>query len=81
MSENSFNIIALGKCEVPYTKSQYSLKQKTPGRGILGHRAIVYTNLVEVHWVMLQTKYPGSMPIGSRQNIFIFSLYKPLQYM
>ena len=26
-SENLFDIIALGKCEVPYTKNQYTLKR------------------------------------------------------
>ena len=64
-NDNTLDKIAMGKCEVPHTKSQCSfctiiilyIKQETPGtRAKFGPRAIVGTNLDEVHQVMLQTK-------------------------
>ena len=40
------------------------------------------TNLVEVHKMMLHTKYQGSLPCGFRQEeFFMFSLYKPMLNM
>ena len=44
------------------------------GGTIFDPRAISCTNLVEVHLVMLNTKYQGSWPRG-----FPFSLYKPIK--
>ena len=38
-----------------------------------------FINLVEVHLVMLHTKYQGFRPHGFRQeDFFTFSLYKPI---
>ena len=48
------------------------------GRAIFGNRAIILTNLVEVHKVMLHTKYKNSRPYGFRQDFLYFSLYKPM---
>ena len=55
------------------------VKHVTPGaRAIFGNRAIILTNLVEVHKVMLHTKYQNSKPYGFRQDFLYFSLYKPM---
>ena len=52
------------------------------GVAIFCFRGIIRTNLVEVHKVMLHTKYQGAMPKGFRQeDFFIFSLYKPMLSM
>ena len=50
-----------------------------PGAGpFWGPRGIIYTNLLEVHKVMLHTKYQCSRLYGFRQEDFLcFSLYKP----
>ena len=43
------------------------------GAIIFGPRGIVYTNLLEVHKVMLHTKYQSSRPYGFRQeDLFMF---------
>ena len=45
------------------------------GGAIFGPRGIIWTNLVEVHYVMLHTKHQGSRPYGFRQEDFsTFSL-------
>ena len=45
------------------------------GGAIFGPRGIIWTNLIEVHSVMLHTKYQGSTPYGFRQEDFsMFSL-------
>ena len=41
-------------------------------------KGIIWTNVVEVHEVILHTKYQGSRPCGYRQEFFMFSLYKPM---
>ena len=44
------------------------------GGAIFDPRGIIWANLVEVHLVMLHTKYLGSSPFGFRQeDFFIFS--------
>ena len=49
-----------------------------PGEGgIFDPRGIIWTNLVEVHWVMLHTKYQG-LVILDKKIFFTFSLYKPM---
>ena len=48
------------------------------GRVIFGPRGIMETNLVEVHKVMLHTKYQSYRPYGFRQDFFMFSQYKPM---
>ena len=40
----------------------------TPGGTIFDPSGIICTNLVEVHLVMLNTKYQGSWPRGFRQE-------------
>ena len=54
----------------------------TWGKAIFGPRGIILTNLVEmveVHYMMLHTKYQGSKPCGFRQeDFFMFSLYRPM---
>ena len=52
------------------------------GRAIFGPRGIIWINVVEVHEVMLHTKYQGSRPCGFRQEeCFMFSKYKPILNM
>ena len=41
-----------------------------PGRSHIGPRGIIWTNLVEVHKVMLHTKYQGPRPYVFRQENF-----------
>ena len=41
------------------------------GIPIFGPRCIFRTNLVEVHYVMLHTKYQGSWPCDFRQEDFL----------
>ena len=48
------------------------------GGAIFDPRGIIWTHFVEVHYVMLHTKYQGSRPYGFRQVFFTFSLYKPM---
>ena len=51
----------------------------TPGTGHFWPQGIIWTNVVEVHEVMLHTKYQGFRPCGYRQEeFFMFSLYKPM---
>ena len=58
-------------------KSMWSL-----ARGHFGPRGIIYTIMLEVHKVMLHTKYQSSRPYGFRQGDFLcFSLYKPKKSM
>ena len=40
------------------------------GGTIFGPRGIIWTNLVDVHYAMLHTKYQGSRPCGFRQEDF-----------
>ena len=49
------------------------------GRAIFGHRDIIRANLVEVHLVMLHTKYQGSRRYGFRQEDF--SMFSPMLNM
>ena len=42
--------------------------------GHFGPRGIIYTNLLEVHKVMLHTKYQSSRPYGFRQEDFFMFL-------
>ena len=52
------------------------------GWAIFGPRGIIWTNLVEVHWVMLHTKYQGYRPSGFRPRFFlIFSHLWPRYVM
>ena len=41
----------------------------TPGGTIFDPRGIILSNLVEVHLVMLNTKYQGSLPCGFRHRV------------
>ena len=52
------------------------------GRTIFDPSGIIWTYMVEVHLVMLNTNYQGSWPPGFRQeDFFTFSLYKPMLNM
>ena len=44
------------------------------GMAIFGTRGLIWTNLVEVHQMMLHTKYQGSRPCGFRQEDFLMFL-------
>ena len=49
------------------------------GWAIFGPRGIFWTNVVEIHEVMLHTKYQGYRPCGFRQEeLFMFSLYNSM---
>ena len=51
----------------------------TWGQAIFGPRGIIWTNLVDDHYVMLHTNYQGSRPYGLRQEDFsMFPPYKPM---
>ena len=50
-----------------------SLVTLAPGH--FGPRGIIYTNLLDVHKVMLHTKYQSSRPYGFRQEDFYVSPY------
>ena len=56
------------------------VKHVTPWGGpIFGPRGIIKTSSVEVHMMMLHTKYQDSRPCGFRQeDFFMFSLYNPM---
>ena len=45
------------------------------GGAFFGPNGIIRTNLVEVLWVMLHTKYQGSRPYGFRKD---FSMFFPI---
>ena len=49
------------------------------GGPIFGPRGIIWTNLVEVHSMMLHTKYQGSRPCGFRQESSRFERMKHLK--
>ena len=42
------------------------------GRSHFGTKNIVWTNLVEVHLMMLHTEFQGSRPCGFRRDDFDF---------
>ena len=44
------------------------------GVAIFGPRGLISTNLVEVHQMMLHTKYQGTRPCGLRQEDFFMFL-------
>ena len=50
-----------------------NVKHVNLGRAIFIPRGIILTNLVEVNWIMLHTKYHGSRPGGFR-HFFFFSV-------
>ena len=78
---NKRAIVALNRSPVDFTIPLISLcKTIDPRiRAIFGHRAIIWTNMIEVLKVMLHTKYHSSRPSGFRQeDFFKFSIYKPM---
>ena len=50
------------------------VKHVTPNGVIFGPMGIIQTTLVEVHKVMLHTKYQSSRPYGFRQEDFFMFL-------
>ena len=47
------------------------------GVAIFGPRGLIRTNFIEVHQMMLHTKYQGSRPCGFRQEDFF--MFPPLK--
>ena len=47
------------------------------GVAFFGPRGLIRTNLIEVHQMMLHTKYQGSRPCGFRQEDFF--MFPPLK--
>ena len=72
------DIIALGKCAVPYIAYDQPIYKVDTWGCIFGASAMVRTNLIAVHKVMHFTKYQGSRPCVFRQeDILIFPYFCP----
>ena len=50
-------------------------KCEPQGGAIFGPMGIIRTNIVEVYWVMVHTKYQAYRPCGFRQDVLLFVIF------
>ena len=55
-----------------FSLAESKKNKRSLGSAFLGPSVMFWTNLVEVYYIMLDTKYQGSMPSGFRQDVLCF---------